>query len=194
MCPNFANRREKVHQMLAMEHDQTVPDDRETAWYVIHTRNRHEAKVCLGLEARGLEVFFPRATVPSRRRDRFQYMEVPLFSCYLFVHSRLNLQAYHDIIKLQGVLRILGNRGVFNAVPDETIASIQAILSSGHTFYPWPRLIPGQRVRVISGPLFGAMGTIWRYKPGKRRLVVGVDLLGRSIAVDLEKEAVEPYS
>lgn len=180
--------------MLAMEHCQTVPHDCGAAWYVIHTRNRHEAKVCLGLKARGLEVFLPRVTVPSRRRDRFQQIEVPLFSCYFFVHSDLRPQAYHDIIKLQGVLRILGNKGGFAAVPDETIASIQAILNSGHTFYPWPRLIPGQQVRVVSGPLLGAVGTIWRRKPGKHRLVVGVDLLGRSIAVNLEEDSVEPYS
>jgi transcription antitermination factor NusG len=68
------------------------------------------------------------------------------------------------------------------------------ILASGRSFYPWPQLVPGRQVQVIAGPLCGAVGTIWRCKPGKRRLVVGVELLGRSIAVDLEEEWVQPLS
>lgn len=54
---------------------------------------------------------------------------------------------------------------------------------------PWPR-----PQRVVAGPRYGAIGTIWRGKPGKRRLVVGVELLGRSVAVDLGEEGVEPFS
>ena len=74
-------------------------EDERTSWYVVHTRSRHEAKVQSGLQARGLEVFLPRITVRSRRRDRFQLLEVPLFSGYLFVHTDLSswaIQRYHS--------------------------------------------------------------------------------------------------
>ena len=164
------------------------------AWYVVHTHSRHEAKVQSGLEARGLEVFLPRVTVRSRRRDRFQLLEVPLFSGYLFVYSDLSPWAYDSIIRHHGVVRILGSKGRCTPVAAETVASIQSIMESGRIFDPWPRLVPGRPVRVVAGPLSGAIGTIWRCKPGKRRLVVGVELLGRSIAVDLEEECVEPFS
>ena len=165
-----------------------------TSWYVVHTRSRHEAKVESGLLARGVKVFMPRITVRSRRRDRFQLLEVPLFSGYLFVHTDLSPWVYNDIIRHQGVVSILGNKGRCTPVTDDTVASIQSILASGRSLYPWPRLVPGRQVQVIAGPLCGAIGTIWRCKPGKRRLVVGVELLGRSIAVDLEEECVEPLS
>lgn len=164
------------------------------AWYVVHTHSRHEAKVQSGLEARGLEVFLPRVTVRSRRRDRFQLVEVPLFSGYLFVCSDLSPWAYDGIIRHHGVVRILGSNGRCTPVAAETVASIQSIMESGRIFDPWPRLVPGRPVRVVAGPLYGAVGTIWRCKPGKRRLVVGVELLGRSIAVDLEEEWVQPLS
>lgn len=168
--------------------------DAGLAWYVIHLRSRHEAKVQSGLESQGLEVFLPRVTVRSRRRDRFQLLEAPLFPGYLFVHTDLSPRAYHGIIRHQGVVRILGNKGCCTPVVPETIASMQTILESGRDFYPWHRLMPGQQMRVVSGPLCGVIGTIWRRKPGKQRLVVRVDLLGRSLTVDLEEECVEPYS
>jgi len=164
------------------------------AWYVVHLRYRHEAKVQSGLESQGLEVFLPIVTVRSRRRDRVQLLEEPLFPGYLFVRTDLNPQAYHGIIRHQGVVRILGNKGCCTPVVPETVTSIQAVLESGRFFDAWPRLVIGRQVRVVSGPLCGAIGTILRHKPGKRRLVVGVDLLGRAIAVDLEEESVEPFS
>lgn len=162
----------------------------DLAWYVVHTRSRHESKVESDLQARGFEVFLPRITMRSRRRDRFQLLVAPMFSGYLFIHADLSSRAYHDIIRHRGVVRILGTKGSCTPVADEVVASIQSILESGRNFYPWPRLVPGKRVQVVAGPLNGAVGTILRCKPGKRRLVVGVELLGRSVAVDLEEEYV----
>lgn len=174
--------------------NQMLHEAEGVAWYVVHTRSRHEAKVQTGLEARGLEVFLPRIAVRSRRQDRFQLLEMPIFPGYLFVHTDLSPWSYNGIIRLQGVVRILGSKGRCTPVTAETVFSIQSIMESGRIFDPWPRLVPGRRVRVVAGPLCGAIGAIWRCKPGKRRLVVGVELLGRSIAVDLEEECVEPFS
>lgn len=164
----------------------------EPKWYVIHTRSRHEAKVEWGLQARGLEVFLPRITVRSRRRDRFQLIAVPLFSGYLFVHTDLSPWAYDGIIRHHGVVSILGSKGRCTPVATETVASIRSILESGKPFYPWPRLASGRRVRVVDGPLVGATGVILRLKKGKSRLVVGVELLGRSVCVELAEETVDP--
>jgi transcription termination/antitermination protein NusG len=166
----------------------------ELAWYIVHTRSRHEAKVKSGLEARGLEIFLPRITVRSRRRDRFQLLEMPIFPGYLFVHTGLSSWVYDSIIRHHGVVRILGSKGRCSPLAPETVVSIQSIMESGRIFEPWSRLVPGQQVRVVAGPLSGTIGTIWRCKPGKRGLVVGVELLGRSIAVELEEEGVEPCS
>lgn len=168
--------------------------DEESAWFVVHAQSRHEEKVQFGLQAMGLEVFLPRITVRSRRRDRFQLLSAPLFPGYLFVYTDLNPWAYARIIRYQGVVRILGSKGRCTPVAAETVISIRSIMENGRIFDPWPRLVPGRLVRVVAGPLCGAIGTIRRCKPGKRRLVVGVELLGRSIAVDLEEESVEPFS
>jgi transcription antitermination factor NusG len=56
---------------------------------------------------------------------------------------------------------------------------------------PWPYLKPGDRVRVERGPLRGLQGTLIREKD-RFRLVVGIDLLKRSVAAELAPEMVTP--
>ena len=69
--------------------------------------------------------------------------------------------------------------------------SIRTLVSSGQPVFPWSKLVPGKRVRVVDGPLAGASGVILRLKEGKSRLVVGVELLGRSVCAELAEETVE---
>ncbi|MFZ5447628.1 MAG: transcription termination/antitermination protein NusG [Thermodesulfobacteriota bacterium] len=160
-------------------------------WYIVHTCSRHECKVSSGLTKKGFEVFLPTVKVRSRRRDRLRMIEVPLFSGYLFLHSDLKDFDYYHVLRQEGVVRILGVNGQCTPVPEETVKSIRILVNSGQPISPWPKLLPGRRVRIIEGPLAGASGSILRLKKGKSRLVVSVDLLGRSLCAELSEESVE---
>jgi transcription antitermination factor NusG len=147
----------------------------------------------INLLKKGLEVFLPRTSVFSRRRDRKRLLQVPLFPGYVFAHVQMSHENYSHIIKSPGVVRLLGWNGKFYPVPKETIESIRIMLASRRSCYPWENLQQGQRVRIVEGPLAGAVGRVERVNGRKRRLVVTVELLSRSVAVDLENEAVEHY-
>jgi transcription antitermination factor NusG len=169
--------------------------DDNPAWYVIHARHQHEAKVELALQRKGLEIFLPRITVRSRRRDRKLLLEVPLFPGYLFVHGILDDQNYYEIIKQQSVVRLLGSKSVLpTPVPAEVVASIHAIVDNQQPYYLWPYLHSGKKVCIMEGPLAGTVGVIVRTLDKKRRLVVAVELFQRSVAVELEEEVVEPWN
>ena len=73
-------------------------------WYVIQTCSRHEVKVEADLTRKGVEAFLPRMMVRSRRRDRLQMLETPLFPGYLFVRTDLNDWANYNIIRTLGVV------------------------------------------------------------------------------------------
>ena len=163
-------------------------------WYVIHARSKHEAKVEFALRQKGLEIFLPRITVCSRRQDRRLFLQVPLFPGYLFVRTVLDPQAYYEIIKHPGVVRLLGINGCPGTVPPEQVDSIRAIVASDRTYYPWDYLGPGRQVRIMEGALSGTIGIILKPRGKKPRLVVSVELFQRSVAVELENEAVEPHS
>jgi hypothetical protein len=49
----------------------------------------------------------------------------------------------------------------------------------------------GQRVRVRQGPLFGLEGILVREKAAYR-VVVNVEMLARAVAVELERDLLEP--
>ena len=169
--------------------------NQDPAWYVIQARHQHEAKVELALQRKGLEVFLPRITVRSRRRDRKLLLQVPLFPGYLFVHSSLDHQSYYEIIRPKSVVRLLGGEfGLPTPVPAEVVASVDAIVASRQPYYPWPYLQRGKRVCIMEGPLAGTVGVIVRTLDKKRRLVVAVELFQRSVAVELAEEVVESWN
>jgi len=57
------------------------------AWYVVHTRSRHEYKANSGLAQKNLTTFLPEIEVWSKRKDRKKKIFVPLFPGYLFVEA-----------------------------------------------------------------------------------------------------------
>jgi len=169
-------------------------EDCTPLWYAIYTQCRHEARVESGLQQKGMEVFLPRVTTLSRRRDRRLLLNVPLFPGYLFVRTDLDTSVCLEILKIPGVVRLLGFKGSPAPVPEEIINSVKAIVDCDRPFYPWPYLQSGSLVRVLDGPLAGAVGVILGRKEKKRRLVVSMELFQRAVAVELDCEAVERWS
>jgi transcription antitermination factor NusG len=56
---------------------------------------------------------------------------------------------------------------------------------------PWPYMKEGARVRVTAGPLIGMEGFVVERK-NECRLVVSVDLLGRSVSTEIDAASLEP--
>jgi transcriptional antiterminator NusG len=160
------------------------------AWYCIHTQTRKEGEVKTALQQQGLEIFLPIVSVPSRRRDRKVTLHVPLFPGYLFINAQIDTKVFHKIIKTHYVFRLLGNSQPAS-IPEAEVAAIKAIVAGDRPYYPWRFLEKGKKVRVIDGPLAGVEGVILERSQQKRRLVVGVELFRRSVAVELDDEAVE---
>lgn len=163
-------------------------------WYVIHSCCHHEARVQERFQKKGLEVFLPRHSVLSRRRDRKKLLQVPLFPGYLFVHDRLAPPVHYDILNVPGVVRVLANGSLLLPVPQDTIASIKLALATGRACLPNPALPKGKRVRVVEGPLAGVIGVVQGAKTRKRKIIIEVELFHQGLAVELDDDAVEPWS
>jgi transcriptional antiterminator NusG len=164
------------------------------SWYVVHTCCRHEARVEGRLLKLGLEIFLPRYTVVSRRRDRKKLLQMPLFPGYLFIHDTLEHNTYHSVLGVPGVVRFLSFGNRLQPVPAETIASIMLALNSQRAYFPDRFLQKGKKVRVVEGPLTGVSGFIKETKTEKRTVVIEVELFHQSVAVELGNDAVEPWS
>ena len=162
-------------------------------WYVVWTKSRHEQKVCNQLEEKSLEVFLPKINVWSRRRDRKKIIEQPLFPGYLFLKPFSDRELYIDIVQIKGVVKILGeNWDNLGVVPEKQMDDIYKIIKSGQEVFPHHYIQIGRKVRVIWGPLEGVEGILMEIKSRKSKLVISVELVGRSIAVEIDSTWVEP--
>ena len=161
-------------------------------WYCLHTRSRHEEVVYQRLTDKGFYTFLPRLQVWSKRRDRRKKIQKALFSGYLFVYEALNPYRGLEILKTPGVVRILGNAQGPLSIPEIQIESIKKILSGESAVFPFPYLKEGQLVRVVDGPLKGCEGFLLKIKEEKERLIISIDLLQRSVAVEIDGPSVEP--
>ena len=165
-------------------------DDRR--WFAVWTRSQCEAKVEEALRRKAFEVFFPRVRVPSRRRDRRVVLEQPIFPGYLFLRFAPSRDAYIRVAGTDGVVRILGEHwNRLDFVPDEQVEAVRRIVTGDRHARPVPWIRTGDRVRIVRGPLTGLDGLVQTWRAGRATFVVSVDLLQRSVAVELDAGYVE---
>lgn len=162
-------------------------------WYALCTRSRHEKLVHQGLQGKGVESFLPLQEVFSQWKDRRKRVEKPLFPGYLFV--RVPRSELHEVVVTRGAAYVLGNGDVPIPVPDEQVQAIRRMVEAPQAVIQWPWLQKGRRVRVKVGPLAGLETYIVERKKTRNcYLVITVDLMGRSVAVEIDPRCVEVIS
>jgi len=158
-------------------------------WYAIYTRARHEKSVAELMKRRSIEHFLPSYIAERKWKNGRAKVEFPLFPGYVFVHMVLRDRL--QVLRVPGVVRLVGFSDVPTPLPEDDINIIRSALASGIVAEPFPYLKVGSRVRVRSGPLEGLEG-ILHHKKGKSRLVVSVDAVMQSIAIEIDADLVEP--
>ncbi len=162
----------------------------ELRWYALHTRARHEKAVERRLSDQGMETFVPTTVEVHRWSDRKKKVEVPLFSCYVFVRCALSAEDRTRVYQVESVHGFVGTRGTSLPIPDKQIESIRKVLTQA-TGRSHPFLKAGQRVRVRGGAMDGVEG-VFLSENGDHSLIISVDAIQRSMAVRIDGYDVEP--
>jgi transcription antitermination factor NusG len=158
------------------------------SWCAIYTRHQHEKAIAQILSAKGIEVFLPLYNATRRWKDRTVHLSLPLFPCYLFLRGMKERRL--EVVTTPGIVSILSINGEPATIPESEIESVRRAIEWGNRVEPHPFLRCGDRVRVISGPLQGLEGILVR-KKNLYRLVLSVEILERSAAVEVDVSAVE---
>jgi transcription antitermination factor NusG len=161
---------------------------------VLWTRSHCEQLVHDQLIVKGFEIFLPKIGQWSRGRGPRYLAQVPMFPGYLFLRvAAMDKTCYIEVCKAKGLVRILGERwDRLGTVPDAEMAAIRKVVEADLPALPHHYLREGQRVRVIRGPLTGAEGILEHADPEKGMLVLSVELLQRSIALQIDCTMVRP--
>ncbi len=163
-------------------------------WYAISTRYQHEKFVALALSNKNYEIYLPVYRSVRQWQDRAKQLSLPLFPGYVFIREGMDRQL--QILTTPGVIYIVGWGGRPAIVPQAQLDKVRQIVESHLTIESHPYLACGDRVMVKAGPLAGLVGILTR-KKGGARLVVSIEMLGRSAAIEIDVSNVErigPFS
>jgi transcription antitermination factor NusG len=158
-------------------------------WFAVYTTARHEKHVSEILSERQIETFVPlyRAT-RQWKKSRQVVLELPLFPTYVFV--RIAQGARSAVLGTPGVLSIVGSPKEPWPLPDFEIDALRSGLLE-RRIEPHPYLIVGERVRIKAGVMAGVEGILAR-KKNDLRVVLSLDTIMRSVAVEVDEDDIEP--
>jgi transcription antitermination factor NusG len=161
----------------------------DLSWFAIRVRSQCEKMVSDALRYKSYEEFLPLYWSRRRWSDRIKVIQLPLFAGYLF--CRFDLADRNSILKTPGVSHIVGRGKVPVPVDSGELENIRLAVSCGKSIAPWHGLEVGNIVRIENGPLRGIEGMLLRFK-GSHHLILGVQLLQRAVAVEVDESWVMP--
>ena len=165
-----------------------VANSSDPQWVAVYTVARHEKAVARQLEERRIETFLPLYRSLHRWKDRRKEVELALFPSYVFV--RIAARNKLPVLQVPGVVSIVTFNGEMAALPEQDINALRNGLDHQVCAEPCPYLKVGKRVRVVRGPMAGAEGILSR-KKDKYRFVISVDVLMRSVALEVDASDLE---
>lgn len=164
-------------------------DSDEIRWYAVHCRSRHEKYVQEHLACKSLEVFLPLFESVHRWKDRRRVVALPIFPGYLFVRAVVCDRM--KIATTPGVVQIVSAQGQPVPVPDHEIQALQDCYATHLRMAPHPYLAVGRRVLVKKGPFAAIEGILIRRR-GEYRVVISINLIARSVALEVNAEDIVP--
>ncbi len=160
-------------------------------WFAVFTTSHHEKRVLQHLRERQIESFLPLYRTVRRRTNRCKVaLELPLFPNYLFVQIERSQHA--RVLAVPGILSIVGTGREPAPLPDFEVVALRSGLQL-RKIVPHPYLAVGERARIKAGALAGLEGVLLR-KKNDLRVVLTLDQIMRSIAVEVDADDLEPVS
>jgi len=158
-------------------------------WFAAYTTTRHEKAVAEHCAIREIETFLPLYRTQRLWKNGCKMnLELPLFPSYIFV--RVPARERVRVLEVPGVLSLVSAAGKPVPLAEGDIEALRSSLPFIKC-EPHPYLVVGELVRIRSGSLEGMEGILLR-KKGLLRVVLSLDLIMKSVAVEVDADNVEP--
>ncbi|MHB9057087.1 MAG: UpxY family transcription antiterminator [Paludibacteraceae bacterium] len=148
-------------------------------WLAAYVKMHHERKTRDHLNEMGIENFLPVQEEIRQWSDRRKKVERVLIPMMIFV--KVDAAEQRRVIELPAIFRYLVLRGEHQpaVIPEYQMNSFRFMvdLSEGPVNMQNELLVPGEKVRVVKGPLQGLEGELIMMD-GKSRLAVRIEQLG----------------
>jgi transcriptional antiterminator RfaH len=160
------------------------------AWFCIRTHLKHEHIAAAHLQKlAGVEVFNPQIRLLRSTRRGRRWTTESLFPNYLF--ARFDLEPMLEKVKYTPAVKMVlrfGDR--MPEIPDAVIEDLRRGLSEMDSQVLTDAPVEGDEVEVAAGAFVGARARVERVLPGKQRVRILLDVMGRSVPADLSLDFV----
>lgn len=164
--------------------------DKACAWFCIRSHPKHEHIAAAYLRGElGLEVYLPRIQFRRSTRIGPKWFIEALFPGYLFARFDL-LESYRQVHHGRGAQGIVHFGNHWPAIPDEVIDELRQLITDQRPHVCREELSPGDAVIVSGGPLHDLEAVVTRSMPGRKRVAVLLEFLGRQATVEMDAEAL----
>ena len=168
----------------------TANAESSVAWFCLRSQPKHEHIAAEHLRRmEGVDVFNPRIRFPRSTSKGKVVVTEAMFPNYLFARFdwKTSLTRVHYAPGVSGVVHF-GSK--WPTVPDQAIEEIRAVIGTQGVHVVSDVVEPGDEVVVTGGIFHGLQAVVTQIMPGKERVMVLMDFLGRQTAVELGNNAV----
>ncbi len=159
-------------------------------WFVFHTRSRWEKKINRLLKLKGFEPFLPLQGLVRQWSDRKKKVQVPLFNSYIFVKAAENQIA--NILEVPGIAWNIKYNEKPAVLREGERITIKRFLETG-LFVETSNAVdlePGEKVRVMDGPLKGCSGTLTGPKNDEKFTIL-LENINQALRIEIDRGLLE---
>lgn len=160
------------------------------AWFCLRSQPKHEHIAARQLrQVSGVEVFLPRIRFRRKTRQGVVWVTEALFPNYLLArfdwHTQLRL-VHHA----RGISCVVHFGSQWPTVPVAAIEELRRSLGPDELHVVSDELAAGDPVRIATGPFAGLAAVVTHALPGRQRVAVLLEFLGRQTKVELPPESL----
>ncbi|WP_046755839.1 UpxY family transcription antiterminator [Kordia jejudonensis] len=160
--------------------------EKQSCWYVLYVRSRHEKKVCNLLNEKSIEAFLPEVKTIRKWSDRKKMIMKPLFPSYVFVNIK-SPSEFHDALSTYGACAYIRFGKEYAKVPGNIIDKIKLLVNvDGVTDIETNVQLPkiGDIKKITMGALSGLDCEILKVDNAKK-IIVRIDSLRQNITATI---------
>ncbi|MCP4190608.1 MAG: antitermination protein NusG [Planctomycetaceae bacterium] len=155
-------------------------------WWAVYTKARQEKAFARHLLAMDIPFYLPLIPKENLIRGRRVQSFIPLFNGYVFLFGDKGERTQG--LKTNRTSTILSVDDQAQILID--LRQISTMIDAGAALTVESRLIPGDLVRIKSGPMAGLEGTVV-IRRGQTRLLVAVQMLQQGVSVEIDDFQLE---
>lgn len=161
----------------------TLIIDKKQKWYAIYTKPRSEKKTNQRLIEKGIETYLPLIKVLRQWSDRKKWVEVTLFSSYLFV--KIEDKDYLKVLQTGGVVMFISFENKRIPIPNKQIETIKCLITNNINFEVSNEQYKiGDMVEIQSGAMIGIRGALLQLH-GKHKVIIKMEAINQSLLVEI---------